>query len=393
MPVSIQELVGFAKTSSDLESRPMRIRYNESQIIQSGQYFRLTFPRVADDLLDLRSIKMRFTLNLLGAGADMAVDASSISCLVNRLRCLSGSQVLMDISEASTLLQLERNVETATHDNRYVRYLEGSENLATRQAYPRSREYVCDIAPIGSLLNCDAVLPLSKLSSLHLEVWLETPQRVLFSPDGSGDYSLSGVELLCNYIRSPSISAYFVSNQLSFHIRDYSHRLNIIQSSQALCRFSSAHTSLNKIVTLLRPQSQVSGITTSGKLDTTYSGVNISSYNLHVNNSLYYEEAVDSNEQSFTHFLSSFPQLATSEHFDTGYNTTKHLICVDMSAAPPAFQAEISSGKKTSSLNSDIVLKLDLTATPAETIRADSYLMSDALVYLDGQKGDLKIKY
>ena len=64
-----------------------------------------------------------------------------------------------------------------------------------------------------------------------------------------------------------------------------------------------------------------------------------------------------------------------------------------MSAAWPAFQAEISSGKKTSNLNSDIVLKLDLTATPAESIRADSYLMSDALIYLDGQKGDLKIKY
>ena len=90
MPVSIQELVGFAKTSSDLGSRPMRIRYNESQTIQSGQYVRMTFPRVADDLLDLRSIRMRYTLNLLGDGVDMAVDASDARCVINRMRCLSG---------------------------------------------------------------------------------------------------------------------------------------------------------------------------------------------------------------------------------------------------------------------------------------------------------------
>ena len=64
MPASISDLVGYAKTSSDLESRPMRIRYNEAQQVNSGQYFRMTFPRVADDMLDLRSIRLRFNLNL-----------------------------------------------------------------------------------------------------------------------------------------------------------------------------------------------------------------------------------------------------------------------------------------------------------------------------------------
>jgi len=93
MPVSISELVGFAKTSSDLESRPIKIRYNESQTIASGQYFRMTFPKIADDLLDLRTIRLRYNLNLLGAGTDMAVDASdagawSTECDVCRVvRC------------------------------------------------------------------------------------------------------------------------------------------------------------------------------------------------------------------------------------------------------------------------------------------------------------------
>ena len=96
---NIADLVGYAKQSSDLESRPMRISYNESQTIGSGQYFRMTFPRVAQDMLDLRSIKLRYTLTMASSDASCCVDSSDVRCLVNRMRCLSGSQVLMDISE------------------------------------------------------------------------------------------------------------------------------------------------------------------------------------------------------------------------------------------------------------------------------------------------------
>jgi hypothetical protein len=392
MPASISELVGVAKSSSDLESRPMRIRYNESQTIRSGSYFRMTFPKVATDLLDLRSIKMRFRVNI--AGEPAILDASDARCIFNRVRCLSGSQVLMDISEASLMFQTESLIETSTNANKYERYLQGRQSRADRQAYPNGREYITSLAPAGSLLNCDAVLPLSRLSDLHVEFWMESSARALFNGGaGDSDFSIEGVEILCDYIRSPSLTNYFSQNALSFHVTDYSHRFNTLLTEQGMCRFSSAHTSLNKVITILRPQAQVSGLGAADKLSTWYSGENVREYNLHLNSQLYFEQAIDSTEQAFTHFLSSFPKLATSEHFDTGFNAQKHLFCVDVTAAPASFQKEISSGTHTANLNSPLLLKIDFTGPLAQPLRADSYLMSDALIYMDGSSGDLKIRY
>ena len=394
MPASISDLVGYAKQSSDLESHPMRIRYNESQVVNAGQYFRMTFPKVADDMLDLRSIRMRATIAITSTDPTCFFDVSDIRAVFNRMRCLSGSQVLMDISELSLLFQTEALIETSLNDNLYEKYLTGRETPANRQAFPKTREYIFSIAPLGSLLNTDALLPLSRLSDTHVEFWLETPQRVLYSGfDKSPTFRLEQVELLCDYIRSPSISQYFASNPLSFHVTDYSHRYNALLTLQSLARFSSAHTSLNKILTIMRPQTRVSGFDIFDKMGNWCPGTDTREYNVHVNNQLFYEQAVDSTEQAFLHFARAFPMLCKSAHFDQGFNTNKHLICVDVTAAPAAFQKEISSGKRTANLNSDIVLKIEFTDTPAEAIRADSYLMSDALIYLDGMKGDLKIRY
>jgi hypothetical protein len=122
-------------------------------------------------------------------------------------------------------------------------------------------------------------------------------------------------------------------------------------------------------------------------------GSTIASYNVYVNNHLFYEQNVDSVQEAYMHFKKSFPALAQSEWFDTGFTGLKNLICVDLTAAPPTFQHAISSGQKTSNLNSDLVLKIEFMKTPVDTIRADSFLFSDALIYLENNKGDLKIKF
>jgi hypothetical protein len=58
---------------------------------------------------------------------------------------LGGSNVLCDINEASTLFALEALMQTKETDNQYDRYIKGNEPLATRQAYPASREFVCSV--------------------------------------------------------------------------------------------------------------------------------------------------------------------------------------------------------------------------------------------------------
>ena len=160
-PPSIAELVGFPKASSDLECRPMRIRYNESTVIEQGAYFRMTFPRVADDMLDCRSIKLRFNMQIFCTDEQVMVDGSDVRSIFNRIRVLSGSNCIFDVSEINLLNQFESLVEVSSSDNKYDRYLTGRESAGARQLYPRNRDYITSIAPKGSLLNCEALLPLS----------------------------------------------------------------------------------------------------------------------------------------------------------------------------------------------------------------------------------------
>lgn len=393
---SINELVGAAKQSSDLEARPMKIRYQESTTIQSGAYFRQTFPKVADDFLDCRNIRMRFNLNIVSTDPDTVVDSTDVRCIINRLRVLSGSQVLADVSEASELFQLETLTETSTSDSEYGRYLTGNAPLATRQVYPTTREYICSVCPKGSVLNGEHLIPLSRCNDLHLEVWLERPERVLYSPltDSSATYNLTDTELLCTYIRSRSISQYYNTNPLSFHVTDYSHRYSTVLSQQALIRWSSAHTSLNKVLTVLRPQTQVTGVDKLDRFSSFNSGQDIQQHNVFLNNILYFEEDVDSVEESWQHLVASWPSVKRAEYFNELFNTTRNVIAVNIQAAPPAFHKQITSGVKTSDLNSDIVLRVNFSGPPGSPLRSDSYLCSDALIYLDGNgRKDLMVKY
>jgi len=50
---SIDQLVGFAKTASDLEARKIKVRYQVSNSVPSGAYFRQTFPKIADDIVEI----------------------------------------------------------------------------------------------------------------------------------------------------------------------------------------------------------------------------------------------------------------------------------------------------------------------------------------------------
>ena len=120
-------------------------------------------------MLDLRSIRLRFDLNLVTNDSSTCVDSRDVRSIISRIRVLSGSQVLQDISEASLLFEVLSNIETSANESEYDRYLGGREDIVARQAYPNSREYIVPIAAKGSLLNSDAILPLSHLSDLHVE--------------------------------------------------------------------------------------------------------------------------------------------------------------------------------------------------------------------------------
>ena len=156
---AISQLVGILKQQSDLVTRPMRIRYTDAVVITPGTTFRQTFPKVADDMLDLRSVEIQFDLNIIGdTKLSTYVDAASVQAIFNRVRVVSGSTVIADIVENGLLCSVQSLMHRSTSNNPYSLYLAGREPT---QVFEAKRTYVSNIGPRGAILNCNGVLPLS----------------------------------------------------------------------------------------------------------------------------------------------------------------------------------------------------------------------------------------
>ena len=391
----ISDLIGMTQSVSDLQSHRVKIRYTESTTVQQGNYMRITFPKRGDSFLDCRSIKMRFNLNIASTDDQCCVAGPDVRCLWNRLRVLSGSTVLADISEASTAFALESLVEVSTMDSDFSRYLAGQQPVADRVLYKNGREYIVDICPKGTILNCEALLPLSAFGDLHFEIWLEKPERALYSidDDTSATFSLSNIELLANYITSPSISQYFAQNGLKFSTVDISHRYNPMLSQESLIRCSSSHQSVSSIVNMIRKVSQIDSIGTPGKFEVFDSGENRADFNVLVNNTLFFEENVNSVEQTWKFLTSIFPKAEFSTFFNENYLTTGNILPLWLNAAPSEFSQLITSGIKTSAINSDITFRVKRKLPVTEPLRADSFIRADAVVYLPSRGSDLKVNF
>ena len=389
------ELLGFPKNFTDLESQEVKVRYTESTEVQSGNWFRITFPkRSMDASLDCRTVRMRFNLTINSTDPDCRLDSDDVRCIFNRVRILSGSTVLMDLSEASQYFVLDGLIHTSHMDAGYEKFLRGQEPSDKRATYTNGREYIIHATPHGCLLNNKALLPLERMSNLHLEYYLETPNKCLFSPagDANATFTMSNIEFLCDYITSPSLSGYYNANGISFSCQDVSHRYNSILSQEYLLRMASAHTSLNSIITTIRPQSQIADTTIDNKLQVFEDGTARVKYNLLVNSKLWFEEDQNSVEQSWKDFSEAYPAVVHSLFFDEDYQTSRNVLCNDFSAAPPEFWDTIASGVRTARINSDIVYKIQRVAAPPTPLRADSYMRADVVVYKDPKYSDLKIK-
>ena len=132
---SIDELVGSSKHMSDLVSRQARVRYTLSQTVNSGQYFRNTLPKRPDEFLDMRSLRLRFQLRINSTDPNCCIDAPNALTLFNRVRVLSGSQVIMDVINSHIWNAIDENIQSSTpYESKYDRYLCGHGDLAQRRA-------------------------------------------------------------------------------------------------------------------------------------------------------------------------------------------------------------------------------------------------------------------
>jgi hypothetical protein len=112
-----------------------------------------------------------------------------------------------------------------------------------------------------------------------------------------------------------------------------------------------------------------------------------------VNSNMVFDQAVSSNAESFSLAKKAFPCIKHASWYDSLYNYWKFLIVVPLSSAPASFANRIQSGLNTTNVNTDSVIQVNFKAVPATTTRVDSFLISDCMVYLDSNRGDLKVRY
>lgn len=398
----VDDLTGILKKSTDVQAIPRRIRYLESDVIKSGQYWRIKFPKVHDDLLDCRSINLNFTYHQTYNGADapaskVALDAHTFASLFHRIRVLSGSTVLVDIVDHALIANFLTDVEINADTNAMSKHLIGNDTSSSNRSAYNNKHVVVKIGPPHTLLNGPHLIPLSRCSDLIFECYMAKPDDILALETANGsdkaDYFLTQVYIDCRYLRSASLSQYYNQNGLKFSVVDITNRYESIQTQEALIRFSSSHSSLDKVLILFRDSTVATGgIQQKNKLNTFTLADNVK-FNLYVNQVLFNEEDVKSVEESWLNAIEAFPLLKRSSWFDTNYNGTKYFVAFDLTSSPYEFAREIESGIKTSAHNNDVALRITLKGVPANHVRADVFLFSSAVVFLDPRgSGDLKLK-
>ena len=265
MSPNLSELVGYQKNQSDLQVEQVRIRYSDTHVIQgqSGQRIMMRFPKIQGKFLNLSTINFNLTLNL--AGSDTQMDVYSISSLFSRVRVLSSSNVLCDIQDfgllSTTLLQAESNVnlmntQTRTNCGLFISPAEA------KTAAGSSRRYSFQFPP--GILNTACLLPLYKISGyFQVELYMQDGKRILSSAtnNASSAYSVSDVQILCEYLSSPSLISFYDQHPLSFHVPNYSHRYQTTADARSVLRLPSSFTSLSKIIIAFRNQSVVDSMT------------------------------------------------------------------------------------------------------------------------------------
>jgi len=389
-------IVGHAKTQADFISAKHKIRYVESNNIIPGQFARIKFPTYGNQFLDCRSIFACFNLTGLSDDPDAMLDGSTAQNLMSHIRVISGTSVLLDITNADLLFQSLYDINNEVNTSDAQRYEVGDSTDANKKMWfalaSPGRQYIVKLCPKGSLLNMDALLPVGNSSELSVEITFNTAALSVVSSDSDATWVISRFEVHCDYVSSHVISQWFANNPLQISTTNYDYRYNsIVSTTQAQFRYSSALSSLDKLFVILRDGSTCSLLATPDKARVSISGANLVSYNLLVNSTRWYEDDILSCYEQFEEFRDAFPAVIHSKFYDELYWTISNRFGINFESAPAAFHDWLLSGQNTAKQNSDIVLQV--TFSSPQTLRADAFMLSSVTISLPRNGGDLMLTF
>ena len=403
---SVDELVGSVKIPTDLSSEQVRIRYNESSSVigQNGRKITLNFPKLVNRFLDLSSVRLDFTFDSTG---DSQMDAYSYSSLFQRVVVKSSSTVLMDIQDYGTLATTLAHTDTTVNTNYNDRLTQG---LFLSQAEAKTAAVANRVSlkfVAGTILNCPALLPLDKLNGfLSLELYLADPRKILFSAtnDLLATYSMTDIQLICEYIASPSLTQYYNTQSINFSVSNWTHRYQQVQDLKSILRLPSAYNSLCRVLIGVRLQNLVDSLSDLNIPDRQQRFLHysyISELQCYVNNRPFFSEPI-SDVRLLTELWheakDSFPGLGSTAYYTDVSNMVQVNGCpfigINLCSAPSKFSKGIVSGLKTTNMVSDMYITLNWASNLIQlghTLCATCFLDNDARIYQDSS-GNLQIE-
>ena len=395
---SVDTLTGSSKISSDLISEKIKIRWNEAPSIMGGMNKKIMFklPKLVSKSIDMSSISIDFRLE---ASAATELDSWSTDSLLSRVRFVANSTVLLDIDQYSlygtTTTHAEINQIFLSKHQRMLTENFKDEEEATN--FSRQSRRVQIKFPEGCLLNCSALLPLDRLAGFcTLELYLADPNKILFSSTTVTNpwYKMKDVQFLATYLGSPSLTNYWSSAPVSFHVENISRRFQNMRDTTNILRIPSAFTSLRSMIILLRKQARVdAGVDVAKRSQSFIVWDNIASIQVFSNNRpVFSEELTYLGTELYGETKKVHKDIDKSTYFTDPYDNGIP-IAISFDSAPVQFHSQITSGIQTKAHVSDLYVNQKYNSgIEHATNMADVFLVNDSKIFVNSNN-NLEIEY
>jgi hypothetical protein len=211
-----------------------------------------------------------------------------------RTRILSGSTVIWDCSSQARTLQLLTYNATARISEAGMEKLSVGDVVASARVTAFQTgggvEYMFPLYPWNTFLRGSHLVEVATSNDLILEFWTCTNQQYIYSPapDNSASYTINNIEILAEYLTSPTIGQLVRSQGLALSLFDYTPRYQVLSQATENVRLPSANTSLNGWFTAMRAQT----------VESSYAGVNKASA-FNTNSLLSYQVLINSTYELF----------------------------------------------------------------------------------------------
>lgn len=394
----LSDLIGRVSATSDCVATKNRLVYVQQTVIQPNQYIRLVLSRLGpNSLLDCRNIRLRCTVTVSSSDPFCVVDCNQIFPFY-RTRISSATTVLSDVLEAHLLNSICYNSTASVTEAVYEQSLVGDLSLTQKilnASNPAGVEYLFPIFQQNTVLRGAHFMDMNS-ADMIVELWTQTPQQYLYSAtDANATYTISNLQLLSEYVSSPSLGAFYRSNPMQFSCWDWRQLYSTLSNAVENVRWPSSSSSWNGAFLVMRDQLVENSIANANKCDS-FNTNGLVNYQLSINNQYYFDIALDSAPQWWHELVDFWKAVLAAKFYDLTYTQAVggcFVIGISVAALPVDFGMKIKSGVLTSALNQDPYFILQFAAPLGTTQRCDTYLQSTVTISSQGPGRELMITY